>query len=222
MRKNQCGISKFSSVDTPFGSISVNSDLNNMLNLADSNMFSYLSTIDDLEEHSLELQYPFISNLFDRNDLKILPVQIGIFFKETERTKAASILMDSISNFYKENEVIFVISSDFCHFGKRFDYTPVPTSISETSIDEYVRTLDLKAFEAINNDEESIKSFSHYINETSNTICGKEAILLYLEIIKYCKIKGKWDLLEYEHSSVIKSSTDHSVSYLSAIYHEND
>lgn len=220
MRVNQCGITKFSKLDTPFGSALVDTEMACTLNLANPQLFSYLSTEDDLNEHSLEQQFPFVYKTFDEHKFKILPIQIGLFLDMSKRISASAVLMQSILKKYQIQDVVFVISSDFCHYGHRFEYIPTPNNDSAYSLDDSITQLDLKAFQAINSGEESLQSFLKYLQETSNTICGQEAILLFLEILKFCKIKGRWDLLHYAHSNYLKTRDDHSVSYIAAVYYE--
>jgi len=83
--------------------------------------FSRLSNKEDENEHSIELQLPFISKIF--NNIKIIPILIG----EISNYKLFS---KSIGSLFENDKTLFVISSDFCHWGKRFRYTYLPENLN--------------------------------------------------------------------------------------------
>lgn len=72
---------------------------------------------EDEEEHSLEMQYPFLRQVVG-SDVKIVPIMVG-FIKGKMDAEFASCLQ----KYFDNDENLFVFSTDFCHWGKRFGYT---------------------------------------------------------------------------------------------------
>lgn len=62
------------------------------------------------------------------------------------------------------------------------------------------------------------KDFGGYLRDTGNTICGRNPILLVLEVLKSCEKIGEWrcEFLKYDQSSKCVDSGDSSVSYVAA------
>jgi AmmeMemoRadiSam system protein B len=213
--KNQCAISAFSSVQTPVGDIEIDIDIRERLVAASGEIFKISSRDDDLKEHSLEMQYPFIAKVFNGNNVRILPIQVGQFSDAMQRKYAAENLLKCIANIDSQ-DVMFVVSSDFCHYGPRFDYKPIFKE-SNLSLNENISILDQKALDTLNSSD-PINAFTDYLKITGNTICGREPILFLHEIFNQSSIKGRWELIDYAQSNFLTSSNDNSVSYLSAIF----
>lgn len=72
----------------------------------------------------------------------------------------------------------FVISSDFCHWGKRFDYTYYDPA--DGPIHKSIELLDRKGMEAI----ESLdpEKFYSYQKQYKNTICGRHPIGVFMQV----------------------------------------
>lgn len=213
--KNQCSISNFLSVQTPIGDIEIDIKVRESLLNSCADIFKISSKEDDINEHSLEMQYPFISKVFGKTKTKILPILVGNFLDNFKRQNAAETLLKCTANF-SSKDVLFVISSDFCHYGSRFDYKPSFEG-SNLSLNENISILDHNGFDNLN-DSDSIAAFTDYLKFTGNTICGREPILLFLQILRTSNIKGRWELIDYSQSNILNSTDEHSVSYLSAVY----
>ena len=211
---NQCGLSKFSSVETPLGDLKIDSEVALKLESKNSNLFTTLSSNDDLREHSLEMQFPFLYKLFNSENVRLIPIQVGKFSDPSKRREAAKIINEVIHD--DSSETLFIVSSDFCHYGARFDYFP-ELSNGEHSINEKISIMDKEGLRAFN-DSDPIKAFASYLKSTENTICGQEAILLLLEILKQTHIKGQWSLIDYAQSNNLTSTNDSFVSYLAASF----
>ena len=111
-----------------------------MERLRKTHLFSEVEKASDEEEHSLEMQYPYLKLVLNPGT-KVIPIMVG-------STKG----LEKISNellldYFKDNESLFVISSDFCHWGSRFQYTfhDPKNEFPYQSIHE----LDLRGVEAI-------------------------------------------------------------------------
>jgi MEMO1 family protein len=213
--RNQCSISSFDGVQTPIGDIEIDIKVRDKLVGACGDIFKISSQEDDITEHSLEMQYPFISKVFCKSKAKILPIQVGQFSDILNRKNAAEFILKSVPNLDSE-KVLFIISSDFCHYGAKFDYKPFFRN-SKLSSNQNISIMDCNGFNHLN-DPNPITAFTEYLKSTGNTICGREPILLFLQILDQLNLSGKWELVDYAQSNFLTSPNDHSVSYLSAIY----
>lgn len=129
--------------------------------------------------------------------------------------KSQEMYADILVKYFDDPKTIFVISSDFCHWGARFKY-------------QYYKKEDGEIFQSIEkNDRNGMKfieshdanGFTQYINETKNTICGRNPISILLRILEKSKLKEslKSKFVGYSQSGQVKDINDSSVSYASAI-----
>ena len=71
-------------------------------------------------EHSLELHLPYIKKCFKdagKTDFKLVPLMIGKI-PENQYHNYATLLLP----LFKDERTVFVVSSDFCHWGERFHF----------------------------------------------------------------------------------------------------
>lgn len=127
---------------------------------------------------------------------------------------------------------IFVISSDFCHWGSRFRYTyyqPADSSAAtqlrsssriprDYPIHESIAAVDRESMDAV--ESGSHKRFLSQLRETGNTVCGRHPIGLFMAAVEKAEGlgegQGKFKFLIYERSSLVEGVKDSSVSYCSA------
>ena len=62
---------------------------------------------------------PFIRNVFSSQDVTIIPMLVGNLSEENEQLYG-----ELLAPYLSDPENLFVISSDFTHWGERFHYTP--------------------------------------------------------------------------------------------------
>ena len=82
----------------------------------------------DEEEHSGEMQYPFIRHILNLaghqgDDVTVLPIMVGSISPSMECEFAAF-----LAPILQAPDTFFVVSSDFCHWGSRFDFNPYDNS----------------------------------------------------------------------------------------------
>ncbi|ODV62439.1 Mho1p [Ascoidea rubescens DSM 1968] len=239
--KNYVLTTKFDYYETPMGNLPVDTEIIDQLTLNESSskIIRKMSFENDEEEHSFELHAPYIYKM--AKDLpqgipKIIPIMVCSLDDSTE-LKIAKIL----SKYISDEETSFIISSDFCHWGSRFDYTIYsPTkslkNLKELSTRNYLSYLEpsipiYKSIEFL--DREAMKVLSkgayndwkQYIKLTGNTICGQKPIAIILKAIENYKSANKislnskgplFNFLGYRQSSHVRSFSDSSVSYASA------
>jgi AmmeMemoRadiSam system protein B len=126
---------------------------------------------------------------------------------------------------------IFVISSDFCHWGSRFRYTyyQSPGSSSGISlksnskvagdfpIHESIAAVDRESMDAV--EAGSHRDYLQQLRETGNTVCGRHPIGVFLAAVEQTELgegKGRFKFVRYERSSLVEDVRDSSVSYASA------
>ena len=82
--------------------------------------------------------------------------------------------MDDPANF-------FVISTDFCHWGTRFDFVSYDKTAG--SIPASIEALDRQGMYCIT--EQDASAFTSYLKKTGNTICGRHPIGVLLKAIEH-------------------------------------
>lgn len=204
--------SGFKEWDTPFGSLTVDTGIRAQ--------FPAVNYEIDVNEHSLEMQGPFLKYILDKRNqsgldssgVKIVPLLVC--HPSIDEITAVSMM---IAEDLKRDSCIVIISSDFCHWGRSFDYAPDLKAIPGESTPLYKRieALDRAGQQAI---ERDYRSFSQYLHETENTICGKEPIKITLKLCE--QLNGQWTWLKYAQSKALESeqTNDSSVSYVSGMY----
>jgi AmmeMemoRadiSam system protein B len=126
---------------------------------------------------------------------------------------------------------LFIISSDFCHWGSRFRYTyyqpPTgsPVNLKSQSsvlrdypIHESIAAVDHESIDAVETGKHP--EFLEQVESTGNTVCGRHPIGVFMAAVEACKElgegKGKFKFVRYERSGLVDSVRDSSVSYCSA------
>jgi AmmeMemoRadiSam system protein B len=161
--------------------------------------------VDD-QEHSLELHLPFIKKIINKS-FSLVPILIGqpnVLVRE----KISMILKD----YLLQSNTLFIISSDFCHWGKRFDYQPCDPK-NEIPIYKFVENLDRRGMDLI--EQLDYAGFIKYLENTKNTICGRHPILILLKMIDSSRSEFKFKFCAYAQSSKVQDLGQSSVSYSS-------
>ena len=207
-----CALTSFKKFETPFGDVDVDtSTIKNLLE--DSKHFFSFPQSCDVQEHSIEMEMPFLKYIFNKKKFSIIPMVIG-----DGNLKKNIELGKCLYSLYEDPKTLFVISSDFCHWGKDFDYIYYDKKFK--NIWESTEDLDKQALDIIA--EMDSKKFDEYIKKTNNTICGKNPIIIVLSIIEEYKKnhhdkKISFDTAGYSQSEKAKSMNDSSVSYAAGV-----
>lgn len=216
VRLNGISLSPASIYETPLGNLTVDRDIYN--ELYDTGLFEEMSLQVDEEEHSLELQLPFIFKAMSKRKqpYTIVPMMVGSIRsdKETMYGKA-------LSKYLADPQNAFVISSDFCHWGQRFNYKFYERSWGQ--IYESIERLDKLGMKAIK--DLKLESFTSYIRTYGNTICGRHPIAVMIAAAEHLNKESARDaskpryqikFLNYLQSSSCQNMYDSSVSYTAA------
>lgn len=153
------------------------------------------------KEHSIEVQLPFLQYVLD--DFEICAITLG---SDINLRK----LGQDFSKIY-DGELI-IVSSDFTHFGFNYGYMPFARDI-----DKNLKNLNNEAIEKVLNND--VEGFLEYLKKTKNTICGRNGIVVFLNMIKNINTKNKL-LCHYKSSDIIEDKMN-SVSYVSILFEKN-
>lgn len=202
----KCALTRTSAYSTPLGDLPIDAEVN--AELQSTGKFECMTHSVDEAEHSMEMHLPYIAKVFRGYPVKVVPILVGALSAESEAMygKLLSKYVDDPKNF-------FSVSSDFCHWGARFNYTHYDKE--HGPIYKSIEALDRMGMEIIASRDPD--AFKRYLEEYDNTICGRHPISVFLHMLKNCSTKIKINFVRYEQSSQCKTMRDSSVSYASAV-----
>jgi AmmeMemoRadiSam system protein B len=198
-----CTIADATRAESPYGEIPFDIETVNTLIKDFPHLFSRLDVKTSEIEHSLEMEFPLLKFIFQTKPFQMIPIMVGGIETEECREVAAALSK------YADRRTLFVISSDFCHWGDKFNYTYLPKVPGQ--IFEKIERLDRLGAEKISTGDPS--QFAAYIEETRNTICGRRPILIMMNL--FPGMRAEWP--HYSHSSDITSRNDSAVSYIAGV-----
>lgn len=184
---------------TPVGDLEVDKEV--VAELKEYPLFSKMAEVHKVE-HSLEMQLPFIKEVL--GDVKIVPIVVGTLSDSTEIHLLSEILKGYISS-----SDLVVVSSDFTHFGPRYQYQPFSDNVSEN-----LHKLDSRAYHYVSSLD--LEGFLKFEDETKDTICGFYPLTVLMALLPE---STHVSLLKYYTSSdVFPEEKDNSVSYMSIAF----
>eukprot|EP00929_Paragymnodinium_shiwhaense_P107805 TRINITY_DN74165_c0_g1_i1.p1 TRINITY_DN74165_c0_g1~~TRINITY_DN74165_c0_g1_i1.p1 ORF type:complete len:350 (-),score=64.77 TRINITY_DN74165_c0_g1_i1:53-1102(-) len=210
---------------TPMGDLML--DLPILEGLRKTNAFQPLPMAWDEAEHSIEMQLPFLAELLlhsprrgGRPPATLVPILVGSVGAKDEAGYGRLLAP------YLEGEGnLFVISSDFCHWGAQFGYlTKGSPTLAETYRDgphpdnAAIEGLDREGMNLVSSRDPS--GFRAYLQRDGNTICGRHPILVLLETLAAAKSGLGVNFVKYMQSSAMPGMPpprNSSVSYACAL-----
>ena len=215
---NKCEVTQYTHYDSPINSIPINTEICNKLVTQYSNMFSYMKHSVDNDEHSIELQLSFISHIMSNKQYKLVPILIGSIYQSTERQYG-----ELLAEYILDKQNFFIMSSDFCHWGSRFQYTYTVPDI--TPIYKSIEYIDKQAMMIISQSVVrcNVNEWYTYMKQTQNTICGRHPISVYLNAIVHIQQQNNnqqtytLPFIAYTQSSHCETKRDSSVSYAAGV-----
>lgn len=156
------------------------------------------------DEHSLEIQLPFLQRVLP--GVQVVPVLLGGLAADDYPTVAGALGALAVA------DTVFLISSDFVHYGSRFDYLPFPPASAE-QVRDGLRALDMGAIELVCAGDGP--GFGRYVAETGATICGRLPIGVFLRLHAQ---RTPGQLLAYSTSLDVTHDYEHCVSYASIAF----
>ncbi len=82
--------------------------------------FELMNRKTDEDEHSIEMQLSYVAKVMEarRGSFSVVPILVGSISGEKEKMYG-----QLLAKYFESAGTLFVISSDFCHWGERFQYT---------------------------------------------------------------------------------------------------
>lgn len=204
--------STYSSYETPLGDILAKEPGTDALlsELYDDPLFiDGTSAIE--QEHAVELFLPFIKSHFENPYLTVLLVPSLTDFK-TCKTFSDQIL-DVINRKNLTDNVSFIASSDFTHYGSRFGYQPFGTEL-DPELYKKVKESDHAVASLLASGE--VKNLIAYKKQNELSVCGINPALLLSQMMKCFDSSGV--LADYYNSNEIESPSEDFVSYASLLF----
>ena len=101
-----------------------------------SGEFEVMSLEADEDEHSIEMHLSYVARVMQgHRDFTVVPVLVGSLSPEKESAYGRI-----FAKYLNDPSCLFVVSSDFCHWGQRFRYTYYDDKKGE--IHESIKALD--------------------------------------------------------------------------------
>ncbi|KAF9203023.1 Protein memo1 [Haplosporangium sp. Z 27] len=216
---------------TPLGDLIIDQEVNKAL--YKTGQFEHMSHQTDEDEHSIEMHLPYVYKVFENqmDKVKIVPILVGALTESTERQFGKL-----LAPYLDDPENLFIVSTDFCHWGQRFSYTyyadnngTVTQALAQTGkkvspespkICESIEKLDREGMKKI--EQQSHSAFCKYLSKTKNTICGRHPVGVLMAALEAAEENKKTEntykirFIHYSQSSSAVSTSDSSVSYASA------
>ncbi|XP_014213751.1 protein MEMO1 [Copidosoma floridanum] len=207
-----CALSTATVYKTPLYDLQIDQQIKK--ELVDTGHFDWMDMDTDEEEHSIEMQLPYIAKVMEdfKDSFTITPILVGSLTPERE-----AMYGKLLAPYLADPQTLFVISSDFCHWGQRFRYTYYDKSCG--AIHKSIKNLDQTGMDII--EKLNPPLFTDYLRKYANTICGRHPIGVLLQAVQSLRETSNGQrmslkFLKYAQSSQCNSMSDSSVSYASA------
>ncbi|XP_791245.3 protein MEMO1 [Strongylocentrotus purpuratus] len=210
-----CALTTCTKYQTPLYDLDVDQKVNQ--DLMSSKMFETMSVQVDEDEHSIEMHLPYIAKVMEskRGKFTIVPVLVGALDINKEQNFGRL-----FSTYLADPRNLFVVSSDFCHWGKRFRFTYYDKKYPK--IYQSIEAVDRMGMDLI--EQLDPQGFAAYLKKYSNTICGRHPIAVLLNAITIAiserqngsGLHYEMKFLQYAQSNQCKLQSDSSVSYAAA------
>jgi len=189
---------------TPFGEVEVDKEIANELMKNCPKLREDVSA--HINEHSLEVQIPFLQYISD--EFKIVPIMVCSPFECLEVAEGIKKVIET-----SDKNICVIASSDFTHYGPNYDYFPY--SGDEATVKRMIQEQDSEAIGKIL--DKDLNGFLEEVQENGMTICGYLPIGILIRAIgeKSSEIK----MLKYYMSSDVIPDKENSVSYASIVFY---
>lgn len=157
-------------------------------------------------EHAVEIELPFLQATI--GSFSLVPVLVGRVGAEEEEAFSARLAK------LDDGRTLYVFSSDFTHYGPRFEYAPFgPTSGAHARI----RALDAEALSLLS--KLDADGFRAFLAAKEATICGRNGLATMLELLARIAPGAKATLLAHWASGEMPGvRDDSSVDYAAVAY----
>ncbi|CEL95633.1 unnamed protein product [Vitrella brassicaformis CCMP3155] len=198
---------------TPFGTIPLDTELLDELR-GMQGYFEEFPLQHDQNEHSVEQQLPFLHFIMRGHAFTLVPVVVGVTSAQDEKTYG-----ELFAKYFADPGTMFVISSDFCHWGKRFRYTYLKPESQGKHINDAISDLDRQGIALI--EQHKAEAFALYLKIQGNTICGRHPICILLRMLERLPPELlsclHTKMVHYSQSSRVESRDDSCVAYAALV-----
>ena len=154
-------------------------------------------------EHSIEMELPLLQRVLAPG-WQLLPVLVGQLNRSGFQQAA-----DALRPWLDE-ETLLVVSGDFTHYGRNFNYVPFP---NDDNIAKKLHELDMGAVKQIvSGDPDQLIT---YYNKTGITACGFAPMTVLMHLLGQ---ETSHQMVRYETSGGQSGDYHHSVSYIAMIF----
>ncbi|KAA8491113.1 Protein MEMO1 [Porphyridium purpureum] len=206
----KCMLTRAQTLDTPLGKLQCDAEFVAGLHAQHAGLFEYMDAETDEDEHSIEMQLPYLAQVFGGvHTVKVVEIMVGSLSFEQEQQYGRV-----LAPYIADGSTLFVISSDFCHWGRRFRYVRYEAEHGE--IWQSIEKLDHEGIACIRSLDHA--QFHAYLGKTKNTICGRHPIGVFLGALEASAVhsRTRFELAQYAQSSRARAQSDSSVSYVAA------
>ena len=197
-------VGDYESFGTPLGDVRVDVGMCESV-AASSRLVSQRRDV-HVDEHALEVQLPFLQTVVP--DAMLVPVVCGHLSLAEVRSIAAE-----LAPLLWRPDTLWVVSTDFTHFGHGFGYVPFSRDVPER-----LEELDRGAIDHVA--QIDCDGFFEYVEETGATICGRVPLALLLAVMETDPGACVCRLVGYTTSGARTQDYDHCVSYASFVIAE--
>ena len=88
------------------------------------------------------MHIPYIKKMFGSHPFKLVPIMVGSIDAQKEEEYG-----QKLAGYLDDEKTLFVVSSDFCHWGANFDYYPYDKDKGE--VYESIEAMDRRGMELI-------------------------------------------------------------------------
>ncbi|XP_025105159.1 protein MEMO1-like isoform X3 [Pomacea canaliculata] len=164
VRMSGCALSGTEVYQTPLYDLTIDKEIYEKLYATGA--FDTMSLGTDEAEHSIEMHLPYIAKVMEsrRNQFTIIPILVGSLSPEKEQQYGAI-----LSSYLADPENLFVVSSDFCHWGKRFNYTFYDKSCGK--IWQSIEALDKTAIGCLRQNGNGVKMDMKFLKYAQSSQC---------------------------------------------------
>lgn len=241
--KNEVLVSHFQEVETPLGNLNVDTEVCETLVGGSGDgrkLFRYMDKDTDEDEHSLEMQFPMLAQALLWRQIPLSEVKVVPLMVSHNSVNVDTSVGSTLAKYMKDEENLFIISSDFCHWGRRFSYTGYVGSTEElenviaeeTEVEmlttrsklshhqvpiwKSIEIMDKYAMHVLSRNAKSPENlyseWKQYLEISGNTICGEKPISVIACALASVGYKDfEWPA--YSQSSNVNSINESSVSY---------
>ena len=202
----QCHLSPCKTYESPIGNAVIDTEVYEQLKL--TGKFPYMTREEDEDEHSLEMHIPYILKVMKGRPFGLVPIVVGALTNDAEAEYGGI-----LAPYLRDPSNIFIISSDFCHWGSRFGFQF--RREEDREIHESIAWLDRLGMDII--EKKDPTKFQAYLQKYGNTICGRHPIGVFLFALQHSGLEYDVSFTKYDRSSLVTSPWDSSVSYASAV-----